>query len=56
MFVNNVKMHEQLGNSDHNQIHVDIKVKSENNNKNIQERPMDATEEVSTFEGLFTYT
>ena len=27
--VDNVKIHEQFGNTDHNQIHVDIKVKSE---------------------------
>ena len=27
--VENVKIHEPLGNSDHNQIHFDIKVKSE---------------------------
>ena len=30
--VDNVKIHEPLGNSDHNQIHFDIKVKSENKN------------------------
>ena len=29
-----VKIHEPLGNSDHNQIHFDIKVKSESKNKN----------------------
>ena len=29
----NVKIHEPLGNSDHNQIHVDINVKSESKNK-----------------------
>ena len=29
----NVKMHEPLGNSDHNQIHFDIKIKSESLNK-----------------------
>ena len=28
--VDNVKIHEPLGNSDHNQIHFDINVKSEN--------------------------
>ena len=33
VFVDNVKMHEQLGSSDHNQIHFDIKVKPENKNK-----------------------
>ena len=32
--VDNVKMHEPLGNSDHNQIHFDIKLKSESTNKN----------------------
>ena len=31
--VDNVKIYEQLGNSDHNQIHSDIKVKSESKNK-----------------------
>ena len=31
--VDNVKIHEQLGNSDHNQIHFDINVKSESKNK-----------------------
>ena len=31
--VDNVKIHEPLGNSDHNQIHFDIKVKSEIKNK-----------------------
>ena len=30
----NVKTHEQLGNSDHKQIHFDIKIKSEIKNKN----------------------
>ena len=29
----NVKIHEPLGNSDHNQIHVDINIKSESKNK-----------------------
>ena len=29
----NVKLHEPLGNSDHNQIHFDIKVKSEGKSK-----------------------
>ena len=29
----NVIVHEPLGNSDHNQIHFDIKVKSESTNK-----------------------
>ena len=31
--VDNVKLHEPLGNSDHNQIHFDIYVKSESKNK-----------------------
>ena len=31
--VDNVKIHEPLGNSDHNQIHFDINVKSECKNK-----------------------
>ena len=31
--MNNVKIHEQFGNSDHNQIHCDIKVKQESKNK-----------------------
>ena len=31
--VYNVKIHEQLDNSDHNQIHFDIKIKSEIKNK-----------------------
>ena len=31
--VDNVKIHEPFGNSDHNQIHFDIKVKSESTNK-----------------------
>ena len=31
--VDNVKIHEPLGNSDHNQIHFDIIVKSESKNK-----------------------
>ena len=31
--VDNVKIHEPLGNSDRNQIHFDIKVKSESTNK-----------------------
>ena len=31
--VDNVKIHEPLGYSDHNQIHFDIKVKSESTNK-----------------------
>ena len=31
--MDNVKIHEPLGNSDHNQTHFDIKVKSENTNK-----------------------
>ena len=36
--VDNVKMHEPLGNSDHNQIHFDIKVKLESTNKKMQEK------------------
>ena len=31
--MDNVKIHEPLGYSDHNQIHFDINVKSESNNK-----------------------
>ena len=31
--VDNVKIHEPLGNSDHNQIHFDINVKSESKKK-----------------------
>ena len=31
--VDNVKIHEPLGNSEHNQIHFDINVKSESKNK-----------------------
>ena len=31
--VDNVKIHEPLGNNDHNQIHFDINVKSESKNK-----------------------
>ena len=31
--VDNVKIHEQLGNSEHNQIHFDINVKSKSKNK-----------------------
>ena len=31
--VDNVKIHEPLGNSDHNQIYFDINVKSESKNK-----------------------
>ena len=34
--VDNVKIHEPLGNSDHNQIYFDIKVKSESENKNYR--------------------
>ena len=34
--VDNVKIHEPLGNSEHNQINVDINVKSESKNKNLQ--------------------
>ena len=32
-FVDNVKIYEPLGNSDHKQIHFDIKVKPESKNK-----------------------
>ena len=38
--VDNVKIHEPLGNSDHNQIHFDINVKSESKKKNVQEKDM----------------
>ena len=31
--IDNVKIHEPLGNSDHNQIHFDVKLKSESTNK-----------------------
>ena len=31
--MDNVKIHEPFGNSDHNQLHFDIKVKSESTNK-----------------------
>ena len=31
--MDNVKIHKTLGNSDHNQIHFDIKIKSESTNK-----------------------
>ena len=31
--MDNAKIHEPLGNNDHNQIHFDIKVKSERTNK-----------------------
>ena len=31
--MDNVKIHEPLGNSDHDQMHFDIKVKPENQNK-----------------------
>ena len=34
----NVKIHEPLGNSDHNQIHFDINVKSESKNKKTYRR------------------
>ena len=34
--VNNVKTHEPLGNSDHNQMHFGITVKSESKNKKLQ--------------------
>ena len=33
VLVDNVRIHESLGNSDHNQIHFGIKVKSESENK-----------------------
>ena len=33
--VDNVKIHEPLGNSDHSQIHFDINVKSESKNKKV---------------------
>ena len=33
--VDNVKIYEPLGNSDHNQIHFDINVKSESKKKNV---------------------
>ena len=36
--MNNVKIHEPLGNSDHNEIHFDINVKSEINNKKTYRR------------------
>ena len=36
--VNNLKTHEPLGNSDHNQIHFDINVKSESKNKKTYRR------------------
>ena len=36
--VDNVKIHEPLGNSDHNQIHFDINVKSESKNKKMYRR------------------
>ena len=36
--VDNVKIHEPLGNSDHNQIHFDINVKSESKNKKTYRR------------------
>ena len=36
--MDNVKIHEPLGNSDHNQIHFDIKVKSESKNKKTYRR------------------
>ena len=36
--VDNVKIHEPLGNSNHNQIHFDIKVKAESKNKKMQEK------------------
>ena len=33
--VDNAKIHEPLGNSDHNQIHFDINIKSESKNKKL---------------------
>ena len=36
--MDNVKIHEPLGNSDHNQIHFDIHVKSESKNKKTYRR------------------
>ena len=36
--VDNVKIHEPLSNSDHNQIHFDINVKSESNNEKTYRR------------------
>ena len=36
--VDNVKIHEPLGNSDHNQIHFDINVKSESKNAKMYRR------------------
>ena len=36
--VDNVKIHEPLSNSDHNQIHFDINVKSESKNKKTYQR------------------
>ena len=36
--VDNVKIHEQLDNNDHNQIHFDIDVKSESKNKKTYRR------------------
>ena len=36
--MDNVKIHEPLGNSDHNQIHFDISVKSESKNKKTYRR------------------
>ena len=36
--VDNVKIHEPLGNSDHNQIHLDINVKSESKNRKTYRR------------------
>ena len=35
--VDNVKIHETLGNSDHNQIHINIKIKLESKKKNTGE-------------------
>ena len=36
--VDNVKIHEPLGNSNQNQIHFDINVKSKSTNKKVQEK------------------
>ena len=37
-WLDNVKIHEPLGNSNHDQIHFDIKVKSESKNKKTYRR------------------
>ena len=33
--VDNVKIHDPLGNTDHNQLHFNIDIKSESKNKNV---------------------